>query len=1287
VSRAGDLQGQLRAALEHHRAGRLKQAAAIYANVLKRAPRQVDALHLMGVVCHRLGELGEAERLITRALALKPDFAAAHGNLGNVLRSQGKLEAAAAAFRAATALQPDLAEPRNNLGAVLQAQGKLTEAAAAFEAAIARQPDYADAHGNLGTVLQAQGKLGPAIDHYRRALALRPDTPEILVNLGIALNVLGRLDEAIAMLRRAIALRPDLPEAHNNLACALRDQGQFEPAFAAYRQALALRPGYERAHSNLICAMDWAPGVTVEEAQAERRRWYLAHRCADTARCRDWPNPRDPERKLRLGYVSADFRRHSAAFAFGPVIWDHDRSRFEVVCYSGVTQEDELTARFRASAASWRSIAGMSNEALVDQIRADAIDVLIDLSGHTVGNRLAVFTAKPAPVQVSAWGSVTGTGIPDIDALFADPIMIPVEERGWFAETVIDLPCMLTYQAPDYAPAVTALPAVTEGCVTFGCLNRFAKVSDDALAAWARILAALPTSRLLLKDKVFDDADERARTLDRLARLGTTAPRVLFRGGTDHVGHLAAYGAVDIALDPFPQNGGVTTLEALWMGVPVVSRRGTTPPGRAGAAILSPLGLGDLVARDADDYVARACRLAHDLPALATLRAGLRARLLGSPVGDIPRYVAAVEAAYRDLWRRRCAGSRPAATPAAVPDEAATRRQLEAALGHHGAGRVEAAMALYREILARDPANLDALHLLGVAHRNRGELDDAERCIARAIALKPDFDVAHNNLGNVLRDLGRYDDAEGAYRRAIALQPKAAGAYANLGNLLAHRSRFAEAAAVLRSALALAPDSADAHNAHGVVLWRLGRLDDAIQAFRRAIELDPHEAKAHNNLGMALFDRGALDPSIDSYRQALAIKPDYAGAHSNLIFALDSNPRFTLEDVQAERKRWYHAHRRRAAGRDGWSNSPASERRLRVGYVSGDFRRHSAAFCFGPVLWAHDPARFEVVCYSTAIEEDDFTARFKRAASAWRAVAHLSDDALERLIRDDAIDLLVDLSGHTANNRLTVFTAKPAPVQLTAWGNVSGTGIPEIDYLLADPIVLPPAERALFVEQVIDLPCALSCPVPDDTPEPGPLPALAEGRVTFGCLNRFSKVSEDALALWARIIRDCPASRLLLKDRVFSDAGLRAGVLAKLERLGIAPERVMIQGATDRQAHLAAYRAVDLALDPFPQSGGITSLEALSMGVPVVTRMGQTVAGRMTASILSALGMTAFVARTDAEYIALALERAAQLDALSETRASLRGRLRDSPVGNAARYVAAVEDAYRDAWRRWCATR
>lgn len=533
-----------------------------------------------------------------------------------------------------------------------QRAGRLDEAQSILTQVVQARPEHGRAAQLLGQLHRQAGRLDQALHWLGRAAALEPNAPEALVNYATLLNQLGRLDEAIALLRRAAALIPDVPEVHNNLACALRDQGDFPAAFASYRRALALRPTYPRAHSNLISAMDLA-GTSLADAQAERRRWHDAQHGAP--RFTDWPNPRDPERRLKLGYVSADLRRHALAYAIGPVLTRYDRARFEVTCYASLSQEDDVTARFKAAVDHWRAVGQLADDALAQQVRADGIDILIDLSGHSPGNRLPVFVARPAPVQLSAWGHPTGTGIAEIDALLADPVLIPPRDRRLFAETIVDLPCALCYEAPDYAPAPAPPPMLAAGHVTFGCLNRYVKVTDAALALWSRVLGAVPASRLLLKDTLFSRDDERGRALARLAALGIAPERVVLVGTTDHPTHFATYGAIDVALDPLPQNGGINTLDALWMGVPVVTRLGAMPLARLGGSILTALGLDALIAADDAGYVAIAQRLAGDRDRLAALRTELRARMRATPIANPALYVAAVERAYRDLWRAWCA--------------------------------------------------------------------------------------------------------------------------------------------------------------------------------------------------------------------------------------------------------------------------------------------------------------------------------------------------------------------------------------------------------------------------------------------------------------------------------------------------------------------------------------------------------------------------------------------------------------------------------------------------------
>ncbi len=783
-------------ALDHHRAGRLDAASAIYAEILTQHPTHVDAVHLLGVALGRLGRTREAVRLLARAIELKPDFAPPYGNLATVLRelgrhdeaetllrktvalaprdtdahvalggllaTRGKLaeavpcfERAAAlqpgaqkihlaladmllalgrledalpvlrraieidadtapayerlgraltglarhhdaevAFRAAIAREPAMAEAQCNLGVALVRQGRFDDALAAADAAIALSPSLREAHQLRASALRELGRPAEALEAYRAgfalgprdavahndlgvachglgfaeaalrclsdAIRLDPARPAPYVNLGIVLEGMARSDDAADVYRRAIALDPTLAEAHNNLANLLREQGRIGEALAGYRRALEIRPD-PRIHSNLIHTMGQDPATPMADAQAELRRWYRIHHARGAARHHAWANPPDPDRRLRIGYVSADFRRHSASYCFAPLLAGHDRERFEPVCYSATLREDDRTALFKSSASTWRTILGLSDAALAAMIRADGIDVLVDLSGHTAGNRLPLFTAKPAPIQVTVFGP-SGTGIPEIDLLLADPVLLSADERRGFVERVVDLPCVLTYEPPADAPEVGPLPAVAHGAITFGCLNRFSKVTDRALQVWSRILGGEPTSRLLLKDRVFSDPEVCRRTLARLAGHGVPAERVVLQGGTTIREHLAAHGAVDLALDPFPMNGGISSLEALWMGVPVVSRHDDQPaPGRVGASIMAALGLPDFIARDDDDYVALALRHAADRDGLAALRAGLRARMRGSAVGDPARFVAAVETIYRDAWQRWCAGRPPAA--------------------------------------------------------------------------------------------------------------------------------------------------------------------------------------------------------------------------------------------------------------------------------------------------------------------------------------------------------------------------------------------------------------------------------------------------------------------------------------------------------------------------------------------------------------------------------------------------------------------------------------------------
>ncbi len=568
---------------------------------------------------------------------------------------------------------------------------------------------------------------------------------------------------------------------------------------------------------------------------------------------------------------------------------------------------------------------------------------------------------------------------------------------------------------------------------------------------------------------------------------------------------------------------------------------------------------------------------------------------------------------------------------------------------HHQAGRLPEAECIYQQVLQVDPNHPEALHLLGLIAHQVGKNDVAVQLIDKALTIKPDYAEALSDRGVVLYSLNRLDEAIASYDRALTIKP----------------------------------DYAEALNNRGAALGALYRYDEAEASYHRALRINPEYPEAHNNLGSLFGNMGWLEEAIASFRRALELKPEYAEAHSNLIFTLDMSTSEDIASLQAERKVWSESYAMPLFVERAFSNTLDPDRRLRIGYVSADFRGHSAARAFESMLFHFDRQHYEIYAYSNNHREDTLTQRFKQNVTGWRKIAGLPDDAVANLIRQDQIDILVDLSGHSAGHRLLVFARKPAPIQITAWGHATGTGVKAIDVFLADAVIVPPEERSLYAETVRYLPCAL-CYSSDATPPPvNVLPALQQPGITFGSFNRLSKVSDPTITLWSRVLQAIPDSRLILKTPELDDDATREHVLARLARAGIEAARVTLQGKTNWDRHMAAYHQIDIALDPFPQGGGITTLEGLLMGVPAITLRWPTVAGRISATVLTTLSLTDWIAETEDDYVQLAIDKAHSIEALAVLRSTLRERFKESVLGNANDYVKIVEKEYRDLWRAW----
>lgn len=541
------------------------------------------------------------------------------------------------------------------LGIALHRAGRSDDGVELMERSIARNRRNPDYLINLANIRRNRRELEKAEALLRQAVSLAPQYPKGWHVLASTVRARGMLTDSIEYRRRAVALEPRSASALMRLGLILVEARHLADGLATQRAALAADPDFVKAHSNYLVGSHYLPGEPAAMLADHRRAGEVLMR--NVARPAPHANAADPRKRLKVGYVSADFRVHSVAFFLTPVFAHHDPAHVEVVAYSDVARSDAMTDRLRACATSWHDIRGLSDDAVAAMIRRDGIDVLVDLAGHTAFNRLGVFARKPAPVQASWLGYPDTTGLPTIDARLTDALADPPGSESFAVERLVRLPDGFhCYGQPEDAPDVASLPADRDGAVTFGSFSNLSKMTDAVLRLWADLLTAVPSARLLVKARSLGDAAVRRDTLSIFEKQGIAESRVRLVGHIDgYRDHMAAYSDIDIALDTFPYNGTTTICEALWMGVPTVTLRGDRHCARVGESLLTQVGLPDLVAATAEDYVGIAAQLAEDRPRLAALRSGMRDRMRTSPLMDAARFTVNLQAAYRELWCAWCA--------------------------------------------------------------------------------------------------------------------------------------------------------------------------------------------------------------------------------------------------------------------------------------------------------------------------------------------------------------------------------------------------------------------------------------------------------------------------------------------------------------------------------------------------------------------------------------------------------------------------------------------------------
>jgi predicted O-linked N-acetylglucosamine transferase (SPINDLY family) len=1237
----------LREAFDHQAQGDIEDAQRIYRRILEHAPAHATALHLLGTIARQDGREDEAIDLLQKAAEARPNDAEIWFSLAGVYFDQSRYPLAAEAFAAGLALEPDFSNMRNNLA--------------------------------------------------------------------VSLIEAWRIEEGVAELKRLRAENYDSPQTQNCFGRVYRECGRIDEAVAEYRKALATQPESHNAWDNFLLTLNYSQHVSPTELYAEHRRYG-----AKFAKPYDAPVAKPLSgRRLRVGYVSPDFRLHVVACFFEPILLNHDRERFEVFCYYNHRIEDQVTERLRSIAEHWLDCIHISDDELAKRIRDDGIDILVDLAGHTADNRLPVFALKPAPLQATYLGYPSTTGLAAIDYRFTDAWADPPGESDRLCtEQLVRLPrSYFCYRPLDDSPEVGALPALANGWITFGCFNNFPKVSEQFLEAVARILRRVPNARLLLKARPLDLPEVAAGVREKFAKWGIDAARLELRGWAPKIlHHLAIYNEVDIALDSFPYNGATTTCEALWMGVPVVSVVGNRHAARAGSSLLHAAGLEDLLAQTIDEYVETAVRLAGDVDRVAGLRAGLRERMRASPLMDGPGLARAFEASYLELWQRKldelsAAAGQEGDSTATLLGEAAEQRR---------AGRMLQAEEAYKQVLRRQPDQLEALtavwdmayesgdpgvavdwlsrgvarsphdarlrYMLGCSLQGQGKLADAAATFAKAIELDPGMAKAHNNLGCTLEAAGDIAGAVQSYQRAIALDSRLAVASYNLGNAWRKAGNERQAIEHFRWALSLEPRHADWQCNLGNALYQRLLLDEAEAAYRACLEIDPRFAAAHNGLALALVALGRVDEAEASYRKAIDAEADASGIHSGLLLTLHYRHGNDAERLFQSHVAWAKAHHKNV----GWmgARSPAElvasgGRRLNIGYLSGDFARHPVAHFIEGVLAAHDRRQFNIFCYSGVAFPDSVTERMRDLCEHWRDVSMADEGWIVNRMYADGIDILVDLGGHTADKLLRLLMHKPAPLQATWLGYPNTTGLREVDFRFTDAYADPQGETDRFhTEKLVRLEHGFLCyRPPEDSPEPGEVPSLAAGHVTFGCFNNLAKITPEMIGLWSRLLGRLPGSRLMLKAYGLSAESARRDFAARFATHGVGDRQLLLCTPDSSHAgHMAKYNEVDVALDVFPYHGATTTCEALWMGVPVITLAGATHVSRVGVSILNRAGLAELVAQSPDAYVEIACALALDVERRRSLRSGLRERLMNSPLLDADSFTRGIEAAYRRMW-------
>ncbi len=908
--------------------------------------------------------------------------------------------------------------------------------------------------------------------------------------------------------------------------------------------------------------------------------------------------------KIRIGYISPDIRRHVVAFFSYAFYKSYDKNKFEVYCYPKC-MEDNASLEFKANVDGWKNILFDGPHQAAQKIKNDEIDILVDLSGHTANNVLQVMSFKPAPVCISAIGWFNSTGLKTIDYFLCDKFTDPVGLNDkYFSEKILRLQhshfCYMWHDAPkNIAPA----PCTKNGYITFVSFNNFAKVTDETLRAWGKIINSVPNSKLFLKGKAFRTEYGINDAKDRMTKAGLPLERVIIE--PDEQEYLQKYELSDIALDTFPYPGGGTTCDALYMGIPVITLVGERHNGRFGYSLLHNMGLDELCTYSEEEYIQKAIDLANDWDQIREYHLTLRRRMRQSPIMDDTIYMAEIETAYEKIWNAWTNGEELPDFPQDEPEPTSADIEKYYQRGLEYIGYEEG----FHEGIIKNPVNVKRTKywLSKAAEVESEHSAEIYLLLAKAQQNIEDYAGAYESICKVEKYLNAETDKD-FIKRYYSLRGEIALINGNISN------------------------SVDSYNQAINLAEEQG---ERAKLFNKALNALTHLSISTENLATNSFEYQKLFANVQPYTQF-----------------------------------------------NGFNSILSGERRIKVGYVSPYFRKSEYfSFIYG-ILACQNKNRFEVTCYSLNPADDPFTKAIEPAVEHFQRVKDLTTKQLAAKIREDQIDILVDLSGHGTETALPVFAYRPAPVQISGIGAAATSGLDTITYFITDKQTDPPEQHdRFFKETFIYMPCQFCYASNSEAPQPVPAPAIEKGYVTFGAFHSYNKIGDDMLAVWKEILNRVPDSRLVIRADEFSSDSLVDSAYNRMKNLGFNMDAITFKPVT--MDYLTDYLSVDIMLDTFPRSDAMTIFDSLFMGVPVVSFYDERRDSRYGLSILQNIGLGDFAVNNGNLYIDRAVGLANDKEALNILHQELRSRIQNTNNVQPRHYTNILEQCYEQIIRQF----